>query len=60
MKLTSQFPQILIDNWNRESHPLGRNEFGVWSIRLESQQGQYPISHGSRVKVAHVCLNADV
>lgn len=51
MKLMFKYAHLILDNWNRESHPLSRDEFGVWSIRLENRQKQYLIPHGSKVKV---------
>lgn len=36
------------NNWNRESHPLQRGEWGVWSLFLPDAEAP---EHGSRVKV---------
>ena len=42
---------ICLDNWNGESHPLQRNEYGVWSIKINDQGGKPGIQHATRVKL---------
>ncbi|OCT45589.1 1,4-alpha-glucan-branching enzyme [Cladophialophora carrionii] len=42
------------NDWNRESHPLQRNEYGVWSIHLPAQNGVPAIAHNSKLKVSFV------
>ena len=37
------------NSWNRESHPLTKDEYGVWSIRLKKNTNG--LIHGSRYKV---------
>ena len=39
------------NEWNRESHPLGRDTFGVWSLFLPDRYYAERLTHGSRVKV---------
>lgn len=39
------------NQWNRASHPLTRDAFGVWSIFLPDEGGRPAIAHESRVKV---------
>ncbi len=40
------------NSWNRASHPMTRDAFGVWSIFLpDAKAGQSAIAHGSKVKV---------
>jgi 1,4-alpha-glucan branching enzyme len=39
-----------LDGWNRESHPMARDEFGVWSVTLA--KGAIP--HNSKVKISMV------
>lgn len=44
--------EIFLDNWNRSSHPLIKEEFGKWSITLKSNDDGTPIiPHGSKYKV---------
>jgi 1,4-alpha-glucan branching enzyme len=39
------------NGWNRCSHPLERNEFGVWSLFLPDAEYADKFVHGTRVKV---------
>ena len=39
------------NDWNRQSHPLHRNQFGVWSLFLPDSEYGERLVHGSRVKV---------
>jgi len=41
------------NNWDRWSHPLTRDDFGVWSIFLSDDRYANSLVHGSKVK-AHV------
>jgi 1,4-alpha-glucan branching enzyme len=41
------------NGWNRGSHPLARDEWGVWSIFLPDEQYATRLTHGSKIK-AHV------
>lgn len=40
-----------LDGWNRDSHQMTKNNFGVFGITLPSQNGQPAIPHDSKVKV---------
>lgn len=40
-----------LDNWNRSSHPMTRDEWGKFHLFLPDQNGVLAIPHGSRVKV---------
>jgi len=39
------------NGWNRSSHPLQRDSFGVWSLFLPDAQYANRLVHGSKVKV---------
>ncbi len=39
------------NHWDRRSHPLTRDQFGVWSLFLPDEQYADKLVHGSRVKV---------
>lgn len=40
------------DDWNRTSHPLKKNEFGVWEITIPPKSpGVCAIPHDSKIKV---------
>ena len=38
------------NGWNRDSHPMKRNQWGAWEIFVEAAS-DFPLEHGSRVKV---------
>jgi 1,4-alpha-glucan branching enzyme len=41
-----------LDNWNRTSHPMTRNEYGVWEITIPpNSNGEPAIPHDSKLKV---------
>ena len=40
------------NDWDREKHPLQRNESGIWEIFLSEEEGK--IENGSKVKVHFV------
>ncbi|KNC98959.1 1,4-alpha-glucan branching enzyme [Spizellomyces punctatus DAOM BR117] len=41
------------NNWDRNSHPLKKNEFGVWEIRLPNKpNGELAIPHNTKVKIS--------
>lgn len=42
----------MLDNWNRDSHPLQRDQFGVWSITLPDINGEPQIKHKSKIKIS--------
>lgn len=42
------------NNWSRDSHPLTRNDFGVWEIVLPAKDGVPAISHNTKLKISFV------
>lgn len=41
-----------LDDWNRISHPLKRNEYGVWEMTIPpTADGEPAIPHDSKIKV---------
>jgi 1,4-alpha-glucan branching enzyme len=44
--LTGEF-----NNWERFTHPLKMNEFGIWEIFLEKEKYKDRFTHGSKIKV---------
>nr|OQO16776.1 1,4-alpha-glucan-branching enzyme [Rachicladosporium sp. CCFEE 5018] len=45
------------NNWNRDSHEMKRDDFGVWEIVLPPHNGQPAIEHDSKVKISMVVPN---
>ena len=45
---------LVIDGWDRGSHPMKKNEFGVWEIVVPAKNGQQAIPHNSKIKVRPV------
>lgn len=41
----------VVDNWNRISHPMVKDSFGVWSITVPPKDGKCAIPHDSKLKV---------
>jgi hypothetical protein len=42
----------IIDNWDRKSHPMVKNVYGVWGITVPpTVSGQAAITHNSKIKV---------
>jgi 1,4-alpha-glucan branching enzyme len=39
------------NDWDRYSHPLERNEFGIWEIFLDKKLYQDSFRHGGKIKV---------
>ncbi|CAL1701236.1 unnamed protein product [Somion occarium] len=43
------------NEWSRDSHPMQRNEFGVWSITVPpTSDGKVAIPHDSKLKISMV------
>ncbi|KAJ8903996.1 hypothetical protein NDN08_000526 [Rhodosorus marinus] len=43
------------NNWNRTSHPLRKDDFGVWTIEIPNRaDGSPPIDHASKIKLVVV------
>lgn len=40
-----------IDGWNYESHPMKKNEYGVFEIVVPAKGKEKAIPHNSKVKV---------
>lgn len=40
-----------VDGWNRESHPMQRDQWGCWEIKLPPIDGKPAIPHDTRVKI---------
>jgi 1,4-alpha-glucan branching enzyme len=39
------------NNWDRLSHPMTKNNYGVWEITLPAVGGKLAIQHGTKVKI---------
>ncbi|CAG8482615.1 12846_t:CDS:10 [Dentiscutata heterogama] len=42
------------NNWDTSSHPMNKNSFGVWEIRVPSNNGIPAIPHGSKIKISMI------
>ncbi|KOS18597.1 hypothetical protein ESCO_001055 [Escovopsis weberi] len=42
------------NEWNRDSHPMKKNEYGVFEIVLPAKDGQPAIAHNSKLKISLV------
>lgn len=40
-----------IDGWNMTSHPMKKNEYGVFEIIVPAKNNQKAIPHNSKIKV---------
>lgn len=48
------FAKCRADNWNRDSHPMKKNDFGVFEITLPpNPNGEAAIPHNSKIKVGY-------
>jgi 1,4-alpha-glucan branching enzyme len=47
------------NQWNRSSHPMKRNEFGVWNIELPHLNNKCQIAHNTKVKISLVLPNGE-
>ncbi|GME27791.1 alpha-glucan-branching enzyme protein [Neofusicoccum parvum] len=45
------------NDWNRDSHEMTKNEFGVFEITLPAKDGQPAIPHDSKIKISLVVPN---
>lgn len=54
MKVYSRKLLMSIDNWDRGSHPMVKNDFGVWEIVIPAIKGKPAIPHNSKVKVSYL------
>lgn len=44
------------DNWDRNSHEMTKNNFGVFEITLPAVNGGAAIPHNSKIKVSAILL----
>jgi len=51
----SQLADLAVDNWDRTSHPMTKDDFGVFEIHIPAQNGQPAIPHNSKIKVIYQC-----
>ncbi|KJR87369.1 1,4-alpha-glucan branching enzyme [Sporothrix schenckii 1099-18] len=42
------------NGWNHDSHPMTRNDFGVFELKLPSKNGEPQIPHNSKIKISLV------
>ncbi|KAK4505049.1 hypothetical protein PRZ48_003012 [Zasmidium cellare] len=45
------------NGWNRDSHEMHRDPYGVWEISLPPNNGQPAIAHDSKIKISLVVPN---
>src|ERR1700709_2769711 len=45
------------NNWNRDSHQMVKNNFGVFEITVPNVNGQPAIQHDSKIKISLVTPN---
>ena len=49
-----QFP----DGWNRDSHPMTKDAYGSFDLKIPAVDGQPAIPHNSKVKVCFACFSS--
>ncbi|KAF0396572.1 glycogen branching enzyme [Gigaspora margarita] len=42
------------NEWNTSAHPMKKDSFGVWEIRVPSKNGVPAIPHGSKIKISMI------
>ncbi|KIW13779.1 1,4-alpha-glucan-branching enzyme [Exophiala spinifera] len=42
------------NNWNRDSHPMKKNHYGVWELHLPAKDGVPAIPHNTKLKISLV------
>jgi len=47
------------NDWNRESHPMKKDPFGVFEITLPAKDGQPAIPHNSKVKISMIAPSGE-
>ncbi|KIH94990.1 1,4-alpha-glucan branching enzyme [Sporothrix brasiliensis 5110] len=40
------------NGWNHDSHPMTKNDFGVFELKLPSKNGEPQIPHNSKIKIS--------
>ncbi len=51
--LIGEFSSVdfILDDWDRSKHPMHKDDYGVWSVVIESVNGKVPIPHNSKLKI---------
>ncbi|CAG8573050.1 1876_t:CDS:10 [Diversispora eburnea] len=49
----------LIDNWDRKAHPMKKDSFGVWEVRIPANDGNPVIPHNSKVKISMITSSGE-
>ncbi|GJJ07519.1 alpha-1,4-glucan branching enzyme [Clathrus columnatus] len=44
------------NDWNRASHPMKKDQYGVWEIRIPAVGGNPAIPHDSKIKVKQISM----
>ncbi|KIV86609.1 1,4-alpha-glucan-branching enzyme [Exophiala sideris] len=47
------------NNWNRDSHPMKKNNYGVWELYLPAQNGVPVIQHNTKIKVSFIIAGGE-
>lgn len=47
---------MVVDEWNRQSHPMKKDPYGVFEVVVPAKDGQPAIAHNSKIKVCHLHL----
>ncbi|KAH9943289.1 glycoside hydrolase [Epithele typhae] len=47
------------NNWNRISHSMTRNQYGVWEITIPSKNGECAIPHDSKIKISMILTSGE-
>lgn len=47
------------NNWDRQAHPMKKNEFGVFEIVVPAKDGNVAIPHKSKIKISFTLLNGE-
>lgn len=56
-----RFLRQLIDDWNRISHPMTKDQFGVWEITVPAKApGVCAIPHDSKLKVCDLYYSLNI
>ncbi|TVY55145.1 1,4-alpha-glucan-branching enzyme, partial [Lachnellula suecica] len=45
---------FLIDDWNRESHPMKKDPYGVFEVVIPARDGQPAIAHKAKIKISMI------
>ncbi|KAJ3045072.1 alpha-1,4-glucan branching enzyme [Rhizophlyctis rosea] len=47
------------NDWDRSAHPMTKNQYGVWEVKLPHKNGQPAIPHNTKVKISMVKPNGE-